>query len=357
MELQSIDLKGSPTNMGQGFGEACRSQVHELYHIRLDTAITCAKQLGRTYEPDDLHAISHRCIVAAEVFDPIGHAEFLGIAEGAGLTPEELFVANALTDLRDVLGFHAEEDLEGCTSFVVPGKLARKGQTLIGENWDLHTTNMPYVRLVHRYPDNAPATHGVTLTGCLSLMGMNEHGIAIGNTNLRTCDVRIGVQYLSIIHRVLRARTRADALRIIEDAPRAAAHYYFLSDGNGSATCIECSGYEYATTDVESDICIHANHVNDHALRDLERPYSASSEFRQSRLDVLMRAGLPDITVDHIKEALSDHEGGSNCICRHDVTPGISTDACVIMCPESGELHACRGQAHVGEWVTVQCRS
>jgi hypothetical protein len=58
------------------------------------------------------------------------------------------------------------------------------------------------------------------------------------------------------------------------------------------------------------------------------------------------------IGVDDLKRFLSDHENGDDrCICRHDCD-GVSTNATVVMCPSSREIHACRSQPHVGEWVT-----
>lgn len=211
--------------------------------------------------------------------------------------------------------------------------------------------NLP---VITRRPAGAPATWSLTLTGCLTLIGMNDAGIAAGNTNLRTVDVRPGVQYLTVLHRALRARSLAEAAACIARAPRAAAHYYYAGSADGEAVGLECSARREARFTPGSGAFVHCNHALSPDIGALESaPAGPSSQHRQARLTALLAEHCGSIGVEDLKRYLADHEGGpSRAICRHG-HDGVSTNAAVIMSPATLELHACRGPAHEGEWVRV----
>jgi isopenicillin-N N-acyltransferase like protein len=352
MELPIIELSGTPRRMGEAFGESCRQQARELYAIRMKWAGQFARDHGRTLSDDQVLRVCGQCLEATRDYDPVGYAEFAGIARGAGLTEAQCYVLQGLTDLRDVLAFAPLPDGMGCSSFVVAADRSTRGQLLLGQNWDLQTDNMPYVRLVHRQPDDAPETWSLTLTGCLSLIGINADGIAVGNTNLQTRDARPGVQYLSVLHRALRARSLEEAVECVRSAPRAGAHYYYVAGPGGVAVGLECSARQAVLTRITSGTYVHCNHALSAEVAALElAPPGPSSRHRQQRLEHLLSAPAP-IGIDNLKTFLSDHEGGSDrCICRHDFAQA-STNATVIMSPDSRQIHACRSQPHVGEWVT-----
>ena len=355
--------------MGQAFGEACRHPTHDLYHTRLDAAIAFARLHGRRLEPEPILELAQHCLNITQAYDPIGYEEFLGIARGARLTPQQLFVTQGLTDLRDILAFSdptppvpdaaapgqgAAADREGCSAFILPPHRAEAGQTLLAQTWDLATSNMPFVRLVHRKPLDAPATVSLTLTGCLTLIGLNAEGLALGNTNLHTRDSRVGLQYLTILHRAIRCRSIAEAEPCIAGAPRSAAHYYYLADATGSAVALECSATRCHRFAVTADAFVHCNHCLAGPIAELEVPAAHdSTRFRQQRLTDLLNRHREPLTIDDARALLCDREGGDLAICRYCTGPNdVSTNAAVIMRPQAGELHACRAQPDRGVWQT-----
>ena len=358
--LDTVELSGTPEEMGESFGEETRNETRELYERRLIAALEYMREhhehRGTTR---DVLAAAEACLPVTEAFDPEGYREFRAIARGAALSPAQLFVTQGLTDLRDMLAFAAPTaESEGCSSFVHLPPSDSNGKLLAGQNWDLMDDNMPFVRLVHRKPDSAPETLSVTLTGCLSLIGMNSEGVCVGNTNLQSRDIRrSGVQYLSIIHRALRCSTADEAIEVISSAPRAAAHYYYTADRHGTAWGIECSANDEDRVRITDGTCVHCNHFLSQRLKALEVPITdESTGFRQERLSALLNdagTSCDRLTASRARTALSDTEGGELAICRYNVGPyDISTNASVIMCPETGELHACRGQPDRGRWIT-----
>jgi isopenicillin-N N-acyltransferase-like protein len=261
---------------------------------------------------------------------------------------------NGLTDLRDVLGWGADlESLGGCTSLIVQRDASADGQVLCGQTWDLATDNMPFVVGVHRRPSCGPETWCVTTVGCLSLIGMNARGIAIGTSNLRTLDARPGVPYLSVIHRALASSTHEEAVAAIRVAVRAGGHSYYVVDREGQAAVVECTATRSRVLPVTSGSHVHTNHcqVLEYAELEADTP-KASSRARLDRMRELLRKreGRHDAT--SLQRCLADEEGGELAICRDDIA-GISTNAAIVMSPEEPALWACHGLPSRGSWVDL----
>jgi isopenicillin-N N-acyltransferase like protein len=362
--VRTVTLEGTPKVMGETFGAQFRAEIRELYKLRVANALAQAKEYGgRNVDEGTLMRVSRGCLPISEAYDREGYAELVGISTGADMTIEQIFAMNGLTDLRDVLAFGDPAEWgdrsqieEGCSSFVIQKDLTADGKTLVGQTWDLATDNMPFVIAVQRKPKDRPSTWTMTTVGCLSLIGMNDAGIAIGTTNIRTKDSRTGVTYLQIIHRALREKTLAGVSACIVDAPRAGAHYYYAADANGGAIAVECTAARALKTEIKSGYYVHCNHVLDAAHKPLEAvgPYE-SSICRQSRMGELIakeqQAGRP-ITVETAKAMLADHDGEKNAICRHDYA-GISSNGSVIISPEARRMWTCHGPACKASWIEV----
>jgi len=352
--LETLFLNGSPRCMGESFGKQKREAIHELAEIRFhDAQKFCVDYGKQPWKEDDLWQLIRECLTVAEAWDRDAYEEFLGIARGADMEPERLFLMQGLTDLRDHMFFSGRAEAEGCSSFIIDRERTKEGHVLIGQNWDLQTSNLDFILLVQRRPTNAPETISLTLAGCLSLIGMNSEGVAIGNTNLLTSDTRPGIHYLFLIHRVLRCKNIAEVTPVMESAPRIGGHYYYVADASGRGVGFECTARKVSLLHPEEGRLVHCNHILASDLQSLEVSLASDSTcFRQKRLDTLIASQKASIQQDDLRCFLSDHEGGeaNQAICRHHVPPDISTNACVIMSPETRAFHACRSQAHVGRW-------
>jgi isopenicillin-N N-acyltransferase-like protein len=226
------------------------------------------------------------------------------------------------------------------------------GQALCGQTWDLATDNMPFVLLVRRRPAGAPATLALTLVGCLSLIGMNDAGLAIGTTNVRTSDSRPGVGYLDIIHKALALTDLGDAAAAITGAHRAGAHYYYLLDARGRALAIECTATDAAALPIDRGAYVHCNHMRVARHRAVEKDTPGSTREREARLTALIAAASRPIGVETLKTFLADHDQSPRCICRHDFG-GSSSNGSMIMCPTRGRAWAVHGQACAGDWIEL----
>jgi isopenicillin-N N-acyltransferase-like protein len=355
--MDILTFSGTHEAIGEAFGEACRDDIRRFYEIRLRNAIAQALDWGgRAVSEAELLSAARRSEDLTRAYHPEGWAELCGIARGANMTPEQILALNGLTDFRDVLSWHGDfEAFGGCSSFVVQGDASKDGGVLVGQTWDLATDNMPFVVGVHRTPTDGPQTWTLTTVGCLSLIGMNEHGVSVGTTNVRTPDARPGVMYLSIIHKALHQRDLESAASAVVDAPRAGAHFYWVADGDGHASAIECTATTAHIDAISRGVYVHCNHclVDSHIARE-PRPPSPSSAHRTTRLQALLEDGAGAHDLDSVKAALADEEGGDNAICRDD-THGISTNGAVVIAPERREIHACHGLPSRATWRVLQC--
>ena len=353
--MRIFHLAGTPGRMGEAFGETCRQAIAELYALRLENALAQALRYGgRNIGEAELLALAGACLEASARFDPEGTEELRGIAHAAGLSAERVLAMNGLTDLRDALAWGGPplEAAGGCTAFVVQRDRSADGRLWAGQTWDLGSDNQPYVVAVHRTPARGPETWCVTTVGCLSLMGMNEHGVAIGTTNLRTTDAGPGVPYLRVIHRALAESSAAAAAALIARAPRAGGHAYTVVDRAGDAFAVECSARHARTFALRGGFHVHTNHcqVAEHQALEADIPF-ASSRTRLARMQELLR-GAERIDGPFLETCLADRANGTLAICRDDFD-GISTNAAIVACPEGRRLRACHGLPSRGGWTDL----
>src|ERR1041384_1457239 len=223
MVLPIVECAGDARSLGNQQGEQLRERIAAFIDQRLTAFAEYSRERGGPSAEQFLEA-GARCLRVYEQWDPEGAAENAGIAEAAGVSAEALYGSTNMTDVRDVLLLPPPRADEGCTSLLVPPTLSRSGHVLVGQTWDLNPTDLDFVVAVHRRPRSGPETWSVTCAGALSLTGMSALGVAVGTTNIKTKRSRVGVGYLSLLHRAIRASSAAEARELVRGAPRAAAH-------------------------------------------------------------------------------------------------------------------------------------
>src|SRR5947209_9499059 len=140
-----------------------------------------------------------------------------GMAEGADLPFSAVFLPNAFEEL-DPAGSPAAVDLPGrsrrgverCTAVSV----AAPGVAMLGHNENWMVGDGETVAVVIEIPSEpgAIATVSPTVAACLSAVGMNAAGGAVGVMSLTAPDDGAGVPRVLVSRHALEARDRADAL-------------------------------------------------------------------------------------------------------------------------------------------------
>ncbi len=350
--LRCIQVKGTAVERGTQHGQQLAELIHAFVAQRFDAL---RDYLGERLDPSEITGALDRflevgaaCMSAAEAFHAEGVAEHLAVARAAKIDAVRLYAAANMTDVRDVVLLSNTGDPEGCSTVLVPPALTRDQRVLAGQTWDLNPTDLEYVVAIHRADADAEAWT-VTCAGCPSLMGMNAQGIAFGTNNIKVLGTRPGAGYLSILHRISQASSLAEAARVVETAPRAAAHTYWLADSD-QAMEYECSATRFMRREAASVAVIRTNHCLDeeHVHKQGEPP-NTSSRARFARLTGRLAGG--DKTVEELKRLFADRSDGVDSISRHpEDEQGTATNACILCVPARLELWACKGPGARASW-------
>ena len=102
IELERLVVTGSPRSMGQQQGETWRERVRAFVEMRFEAVQGYMADRGHA-DWKQIFAVGERSFGLYESWDPAGHAEQVGIAEGAGVDPLRLFTAANMTDMRDAV--------------------------------------------------------------------------------------------------------------------------------------------------------------------------------------------------------------------------------------------------------------
>ncbi len=354
--LRILDLAGSPEAMGHAHGTAHGEEIRAYADERVRLAgsrFWAGGEIGRS----DVLDIARSCLPAHEAHSADLYAELCGLADGAGITPEEAVVVGGFTDFVDTVrsvvgGPHPLEVQEDdCTAFIVPDARC-DGQGFYGQTWDMHDTATPYVVLLRIRPDDGPAALVFTTTGCLGQLGMNEAGVCVGINNLVALDGRPGVMWTSVVRDALMQDTAGAARDAILDADLAGAHSFLTFDATGDGHMIEAFPTARPTRQLADDALVHTNHsLWDEALArqapKQEGLMASSASRRQRALELLDRHGIG-------AEDLMALTRDDQAICQVSVEPTrIESSGGAIMRPSTLDFWAVWGLPSHNEYVHV----
>ena len=340
--LQVIELKGTPYEMGLQHGEQLRDQVRGLAEERYEIACQFARLRGVETTREECVKLAQVHLQLHQQHVPRCYEEWSGIAAGADCPLEDVFFANALTDFQDVLWQTAGAEIHGCTSFAVSPAGSSTETALIGQTWDMHASAESYISLFHRRPGDGPASLTMSTAGCLTLIGVNEAGIAVGNNNLQPTDARPGLIYLALLHQALQQTDWTRARQSITDLYRASGHNYVMAHESGACVDIETTATEHEEFAVESPWYVHTNHYLSERLKPLENPQQdrCSTEHRIERITRVLEGSEERLSPDKLRSVFGDHEGGELSICRHGQGREVRSCAFVVADPAARSLWA-----------------
>ncbi len=354
-KLRVLEVSGSFYDMGVQHAKKYQDAIHEFTEDRIKLCMGDT-WTGRNISREAVLALADACVAEHEAYTPELMDELRGMADVTGLSLGELIINNGFTDFIDVvyaLGNEYQAKLpqqvaDDCTAFLVSNNISANNQGFYGQTWDMHDTATPHVMLLRGNPAHAPNFLAFTITGCVGMIGMNEHGIAVGINNLSGGDGQIGVTWTFVIRKILMQDNLDDALACITDAKLAGAHNFMLMDKNGNGYNVEAmSTYKEVTPLTDSSI-VHTNHCLSEMTRAVERDREAESLARsQKRLD-LGYAHLQEtpVTVEALMQMTrADH------ICVQSTPPfHVESSGAAIMRPATGDFWAVWGRPAENEY-------
>jgi isopenicillin-N N-acyltransferase like protein len=313
-----IQVSGSPRQMGQQIGEACRTQVHNSLANARSLLDSAYDELQLTWEGAQIHARKYLPF-ALERYPQIVE-ELRGMAEGADVNYHDLAVLNAMEAVTtDAL------HLTRCTNMAVNETRTADGHVLLAHNEDWLPQDENDVFVLHARPDGEPPFLAMTYGGLLPNIGFNASGIAQCCNSVRPNDSRIGIPRVIVSRAVLAARTPNAALTHMLVPHRAAGYNHLLVHESGELYNVEVSARKFAVLYGEDGWLVHTNHYLDQGLQAIEKD---TEELIDSRIRYFRAMRLIKQTPIHSVKTLQaiqrDHVNLPDSICNHvkdDVTP------------------------------------
>ncbi|MEO6810884.1 MAG: C45 family peptidase [Isosphaeraceae bacterium] len=237
-----LHVKGSPYEMGYQQGAFLKDDIRELVRFLFDVK---AKELkievaGLKLNPDPKAIIAMIATLQKPFVPERYFEEMQGVADGAGMSLQEVVMANFIPEL-----FH-------CSGFALSGSATKDGQLYHGRildygcDWRLQD----HAVLTVAEPVGKIPFVNVTYAGFIgSVTGMNAKQISIGEMGGGGRGHWAGVPMALLVRMVLEdADDLEEAIAIFRDNPRTCEYYYVIADGEtGQAVGMEASWNVFST--------------------------------------------------------------------------------------------------------------
>lgn len=342
-----VRVSGSPYERGRAHGAAVPERVARsaaLYGGTLDELGIEAAGKARLIRDFARQIESY----GAHYFE-----EMRGIADGAGLTIDDVVMINARTEIvaqarreADRPATEAGELDDGCTGVLVLPERSADGRLLHAQNWDWRAECAETAIVLRVAREDGPDFLTFVEAGGLARSGFNAAGISITANYLESDrDFRtIGVPLALIRRRVLEQEHGALAIKTIATTPKTCSNNMMLGMNEGFGVSYECAPDEAFPILPDDGLVVHANHwvspVALAKLTDTGRATVPESVYRDWRVRRLLDAAGGKLTPDHLKAALFDDFGAPYSVCRpprpNSHNNLSATVAMVVMQPELG---------------------
>ncbi len=316
LPLPVIAVEGGPAECGRAYGTVAAeliSQNLELYRRRF------AVQAGLDGAQVRRAGAGFRQVTRQWV--PQIATMLDAVADGAGVSVEEVYALNARTEL--LYGATSTE----CTCLGVLDRWTESVHTVLAQNWDWHPAQRPYCLLLATRDERGFVVATLAEAGMLAKTGLNSAGLGLCLNMLR-CDRDGrpgGLPYHVLLRAVLETDNLALALRVVCQSPRGASINLILGQsypgwGGGEILDVEAVPGDVAVLHPVDGVIVHANHlVSNLPVRDWYKDRGGSSYFRAARAARLLApvAAQQKVTWDDLARLLADHMSYPHAICRH----------------------------------------
>lgn len=305
-----VEVYGSHYQIGTQIGEQfCESIRESIHHLIQETRET--KGLERD-------TIFHRASLYGSYIDkyaPHLAEEMSGIANGAGVTNEEAVLLQVRFEMAGWPGVASE-----CTSGALSGACTKSGEVLLLQNQDTRKRYEGRGIILHIRPDRGREILMYTyMPGLMGYRGLNSSGLGCVGNGIVSRGWRVGFPRYLLIRLALEQATVEEAIEAIRRVDRGSTTNFLLASADGVVRDLEVTVEEDAVLVPHNDFFAHANHYLSEELVPEQLRLTADSPIRQERMHELLgavaRAG--EVTVDDLKQILSDHYNYPKSICKH----------------------------------------
>jgi len=318
-----IEISGTPLERGHAYGRQAATRIRaSIAHYKEQVRKLSLSDAG-------IAAVVRKYLPMAESYGQHYVQEMRGIAEGADVAFDDVFLLNARTEIMkiaqrpDLQKKLAADVPDGCTSVTVLPAATRDGQLIHAQNWDWKEECVDTGVVLRVLRDDGPDFLTFTEAGMLARSGLNAAGIAITGNNLE-CNrdySQIGVPLPFIRRRALESAHLAIAMHAVYATPKSGSNNMAVSHRDGIVLNFECAPDETFTIEAdERGLLVHSNHwlspVALGKLKDTGVALSPCTLYRHTRVRELLLPHVGRITADDVKHALLDDYQSPWSVCR-----------------------------------------
>ncbi|MDY7041995.1 MAG: C45 family peptidase, partial [Chloroflexota bacterium] len=310
-----IEVRGTYRQVGQQIGDIMRPTLQRML-LRMREGLPP----GVSWE--DMLLKGRLCLAHSRAVYPQYIEELEGIAEGAGVPLEEVFL-EVCEELWEPTAWYGgvPASLKGCTDFAARNRATADGSTLLAHTNDLAPEVEEDLVILKVQAGDDPEFLGVTVGGLGFSAGFNAAGIGLSGNEVSCNDIRSGVPRLLIVRAILAARRLEEAMDACLLPQRASSYNNIIADANGEVYSVEGSATDCEPIYIEEDILAHANHYISLPMRRFEADRSniGGSVIRHNRALRLLRENYGQLSPDLFQRLLADHVNYPASICKHGV--------------------------------------
>jgi len=324
--IPMLEIRGSHREVGRQIGERMKP-VLEAMSPMLRQGLPPGVTWEQMQHQGQLY-LAHSRAVYPQYID-----ELAGIAEGAGLPFEELFL-EMCEELwepaawRDAVPDSAQPQADvrsglplerGCTDLLARGRATADGSTLVAHTNDLSPEVENALVILKVQAGDEPEFLGVSVGGVGYSAGFNAAGISMTGNQVACNDIRPGVPRLLIVRALLAARRLEEAMNACLLPQRASNYNNVIADVYGEAYSMEGSATDCEPLYIEGDLLAHANHYISPAMRHFEadRNDIGGSVYRHHRALRLLRENYGRLSPELLQTLLADHANYPGSLCKH----------------------------------------
>jgi isopenicillin-N N-acyltransferase-like protein len=353
--ISLIEVSGAPRERGRSYGEAARAEIG-LSVAYYQEAF--ARSSGLPWQRVLAVARGWRALVEAAA--PHLVEEMDGIAEGAGITPDEVLALNARGEIVRS-GDSAFTDMEttgteGCSSYALLPEATGDGHVYCGQNWDWRKDTESTTVLLRIVQPPKPTVIMQVEAGQIGRQGVNSVGIALNANGLDgRFDTPPGLPQPVLRRLILDSTSMGDALGVLFSARQHIAANLLFTHRDGMALDLETTPARHAWGYPVDGLLVHGNHYQYGVPDGLDpghRPSSPDSLYRVAVLERGLRRVRDAVDSDAVRktvaQTLADHFGFPQSLCCHpdparDPVDQAKTTMSSIVDLTSGEYRVAAG--------------
>ena len=332
-------VSGSPREMGRQHGEQARLKIMGYLGYLCET-LGMDEQLLTDRAARFRGEFTRHCPQLLEEID--------GLAEGANIS-RDLALASQLR------GELAGLPDGACTTFAIGPEGTANCEVLDGQTSDRSAEIRGFAYVLRVQPDDRPHAIMWSFGGMIGYHGVNEHGVAhFANALGGGPAWKFAPSHYPLKRLILEQSSMDEVLAKMRDFPVCSNGNYMLCDGGKNILDVELtSDGPFVIDDSGEGFLVHSNHYlcAEHSCQDNFDKSLPDSFPRLARMRALIQEKYGAITVEEVKQFLSDHDGLPVSICRHphegygdEILPASGhTAAAMIAEPASGKFHIACG--------------